>query len=31
MHAMITIDHPWQQSFNFTILEHVRRGLEASG
>ena len=31
MHAMITIDHPWQKSFNFAILDAVRRGLEASG
>ena len=31
MHAMITIDHPWQESYNFAILAAVRRGLEASG
>ncbi|MBI5959896.1 MAG: NAD(P)H-dependent oxidoreductase [Chloroflexi bacterium] len=31
MHVMITIDHPWSQSFNHTVLELVVKTLTSGG
>jgi NAD(P)H dehydrogenase (quinone) len=31
MHVMVTIDHPWRQSFNFGILRTVVAALDAGG
>ncbi len=31
MHVMVTIDHPWPESFSFTILDTVVATLKAAG